>query len=435
MVEAGLTPSEAITAATRNSAEFLEARRAGHGVGWKKRRLHRARREPARRHRQHATDLDRLPAREGSRPPRVTRQVDRRPRATGLQVGLDRRVLLRPRHGEGDVDQPRRMSGISLRMQVDVAQLETHRTALTGHCYRMLGSAVDADDAVQETMVRAWQNLERFEGRASLRTWLYRIATNVCLDALLRALAARAADGGRPGRLGRRRSRVRPRTHWLEPIPDARALPADADPLELAVLRQSIRLAFVAALQHLPPRQRAALLLTEVLGWSAAEVAECLETSVAAVNSALQRARATLATPRHVDAGSRRARCPTSSRSCSTATSTRFTATTSTRWSRCSARTRRCRCRRTRSGCAAARRSAPGSLGRGSGVPRLAAGADERLRLARVRAIPPGDPAAVTSPGRSSSSNCRATGSPRGTRSSTPKRSSRLFGLPPRLSA
>src|SRR5881628_678539 len=156
-------------------------------------------------------------------------------------------------------------------MSVDVAHLEHHRTALTGHCYRMLGSAVDADDAVQETMVRAWRSLGRFDGRSSLRTWLYRIATNVCLDA-------------------------RPRTHWLEPVPDARVLPTDADPSEQAVLRQSIRLAFVAALQHLPPKQRAVLLLIEVLGWSAAEVAATLDTSVAAVNSALQRARATLAT-------------------------------------------------------------------------------------------------------------------------------------------
>jgi RNA polymerase sigma-70 factor (ECF subfamily) len=159
----------------------------------------------------------------------------------------------------------------------------------------MLGSIVDAEDAVQETMVRAWQNLDRFQGRSSLRTWLYRIATNVCLDALShRSRRARPLEEGPPGWLDSELE-ARPRAHWLEPVPDARALPADADPLELATLRQSIRLAFVAALQHLPPRQRAALLLTEVLGWSAAEVAECLEMSVPAVNSALQRARATLA--------------------------------------------------------------------------------------------------------------------------------------------
>ena len=177
----------------------------------------------------------------------------------------------------------------------DAAELEPFRPALTGHCYRMLGSVTDAEDAVQETMVRAWQNLNRFEQRASLKTWLYRIATNVCLDAL--------SDRSRrfqPIEEGEAASPddpliTRPRTNWIEPIPDARALPADASPLERTMLRQSIRLAFVTALQHLPPRQRAALLLTEVLGWSASEVAECVEMTVAAVNSALQRARATLA--------------------------------------------------------------------------------------------------------------------------------------------
>ena len=166
----------------------------------------------------------------------------------------------------------------------------------------MLGSAAEADDAVQETVLRAWRSLERFDGRASLRTWLYRIATNVCLDALAdRSQRARPMELGPEGSADDPLNEL-PRTHWLEPIPDSKALPADADPSELLVLRQSIRLAFVAALQHLPPRQRAALLLTEVLGWSAAEVADTLETSVAAVNSALQRARATLAT-RDVSAG------------------------------------------------------------------------------------------------------------------------------------
>jgi RNA polymerase sigma-70 factor, ECF subfamily len=179
-------------------------------------------------------------------------------------------------------------------MPLDAGQLETHRAALTGHCYRMLGSAFDAEDAVQDTMVRAWRSLDRFDGRASLRTWLYRIATNVCLDALGdRARRARPMDERAVGSVDDPLD-ARPRTHWLEPIPDARALPADADPFELTALRQSTRLAFVAALQHLPPRQRAALLLTEVLGWSAAEVAECLDTTETAVNSALQRARATL---------------------------------------------------------------------------------------------------------------------------------------------
>ena len=176
----------------------------------------------------------------------------------------------------------------------DIAQLEQHRTALTGHCYRMLGSAVDADDAVQETMVRAWKALERFDGRSSVRTWLYRIATNVCIDAIgERSRRARPIEEGPAGTPDDNLD-TRERTHWLEPVPDAKVIPVDADPAEQLALRQSIRLAFVAALQHLPPKQRAALLLTEVMGWSAAEVAVSLSTSVASVNSALQRARATL---------------------------------------------------------------------------------------------------------------------------------------------
>jgi RNA polymerase sigma-70 factor, ECF subfamily len=182
-------------------------------------------------------------------------------------------------------------------MQIDVVDLEAHRTALTGHCYRMLGSAVDAEDAVQETIVRAWRSLDRFEGRASLRTWLYRIATNVCLDQLSSgARRFRPMEEGLPATGVQHGLETREQRHWLEPIPDHLALPSDADPLERAVLRQSIRLAFVSALQHLPPRQRAALLLTEVLGWSAVEVADCLGTSVASVNSALQRARGTMQT-------------------------------------------------------------------------------------------------------------------------------------------
>jgi RNA polymerase sigma-70 factor (ECF subfamily) len=184
----------------------------------------------------------------------------------------------------------------------DVAELEAHRAHLTGHCYRMLGSISDAEDAVQETMVRAWRSMDRFEGRASVRTWLYRIATNVCLDMLTdnarRALPIDESDAGWIDHPLEKRER----THWLEPVPDARILPADSNPHEAAVLRESVRLAFVAALQQLPPRQRATLLLTEVLGWSAAEVAECLEISVAAVNSAIQRARATLGKRARLDA-------------------------------------------------------------------------------------------------------------------------------------
>jgi RNA polymerase sigma-70 factor, ECF subfamily len=180
-------------------------------------------------------------------------------------------------------------------MHVDVSALEAHRASLTGHCYRMLGSASDAEDAVQETFIRAWRSLDRFEGRASVRTWLHRIATNVCLDALSSsARRMRPIEEFAAGTVDLPLETL-DRTHWLEPVLDARVLPSDADPFETTALRQSIRLAFVAALQHLPARQRAALLLTEVLGWSAAEVAECLETSVASVNSALQRARATLA--------------------------------------------------------------------------------------------------------------------------------------------
>jgi len=160
----------------------------------------------------------------------------------------------------------------------------------------MLGSVTDADDAVQETMVRAWRHLTSFEGRSSLRTWLYRIATRVCLDALDDRKRRWRSNEAAP--VGTIHDALTPMAagSWIEPIPDVDALPADADPHERAVLRQSLRLAFVAALQHLPPRQRAVLLLVEVLGWSAAEVANGLEMSVAAVNSALQRARATLAT-------------------------------------------------------------------------------------------------------------------------------------------
>jgi RNA polymerase sigma-70 factor (ECF subfamily) len=175
------------------------------------------------------------------------------------------------------------------------AQLDVHRPALVGHCYRMLGSAAEADDAVQETFLRAWRALEGFDGRSSLRTWLYRIATHVCLDAL--ADRTRREQPVAIGPAGTVHDELveRPRTHWLEPVPDAHALPADGDPAERAALRESIRLAFVAALQRLPPRQRAALLLAEVLGWPASEIASALGSSVAAVNSALQRARATLA--------------------------------------------------------------------------------------------------------------------------------------------
>ncbi|WP_405777903.1 sigma-70 family RNA polymerase sigma factor [Streptomyces sp. NBC_00859] len=175
-------------------------------------------------------------------------------------------------------------------------RLEAHRTELTGYCYRMLGSAFEAEDAVQDTMVRAWRSFDRFEGRSSLRSWLYRIATNVCLDMLNAGnKRARPMDLTEATPVARAVLSAQPEATWLEPVPDGRVLPSLADPAEKAVERETIRLAFVAALQHLPPKQRAVLILREVLAWKASEVAELLETSVASVNSALQRARATLA--------------------------------------------------------------------------------------------------------------------------------------------
>src|SRR6266511_4890601 len=186
--------------------------------------------------------------------------------------------------------------GTATRAREDLElRLEEHRTELTGYCYRMLGSAFDAEDAVQETMVRAWRSHDRFEGRASLRSWLYRIATNVCLDMLNgRARRARPMDLG-PAQSGRSEpGPTLPEATWLEPVPEGLVAPADGDPAEVALAHETLRLAFVAALQHLPPRQRAVLILCEVLRWKASEVAELLETSVASVNSALQRARATL---------------------------------------------------------------------------------------------------------------------------------------------
>ncbi len=182
-----------------------------------------------------------------------------------------------------------------------IRELEHHfeqlRPQLTGYCYRMLGSAFEAEDAVQETMLRAWRSFDRFEGRSALSSWLYRIATNVCLTMLDgRNRRARPMDIGGPGSADTEKAALGtlPEGAWIEPIPTGRVVSDESDPAELAQSRETLRLAFVAALQYLPPRQRAVLILREVLRWQASEVAELLDTSVASVNSALQRARATL---------------------------------------------------------------------------------------------------------------------------------------------
>jgi RNA polymerase sigma-70 factor, ECF subfamily len=173
-------------------------------------------------------------------------------------------------------------------------QLEQYRRELTAYCYRMLASPFEAEDAVQETFLRAWRAFDRFEGRSALRSWLYRIATNVCLDMLgSRERRARPMDLGPSSEPVAANLNTMPEATWIQPIPDA-LVSEEGDPAQVAEARETIRLAFVAALQHLPPRQRAVLILCEVLRWKASEVAELLETSVASVNSALQRARATL---------------------------------------------------------------------------------------------------------------------------------------------
>ncbi|HKE73042.1 MAG TPA: sigma-70 family RNA polymerase sigma factor [Acidimicrobiales bacterium] len=176
-------------------------------------------------------------------------------------------------------------------------ELESHRRELTGFCYRMLGSGSEAEDAVQETMVRAWRAIDGFEGRSSLRSWLYRIANNVCID-MIRSPQRRA----RPMDMGPSTATAdvvlgagRPEQEFVQPIADHRIIDLSGDPAQVSAERESVRLAFVATLQHLPARQRSVLILCDVLRWQASEVAELLDTSVAAVNSAHQRARATLA--------------------------------------------------------------------------------------------------------------------------------------------
>ena len=186
------------------------------------------------------------------------------------------------------------MEASSLTARPSFEDLERHRRELTAHCYRMLGSPFEAEDAVQDTLLRAWKALDRFDGRAALRSWLYRIATNVCLDMLAgRNRRARPMDLGPAGAHDGPIGEILPEVTWIEPVPDALVVP-DGDPADVAESRETIKLAFVAALQHLPPRQRAVLILCEVLRWKASEVADLLETSTASVNSALQRARATL---------------------------------------------------------------------------------------------------------------------------------------------
>jgi RNA polymerase sigma-70 factor (ECF subfamily) len=187
------------------------------------------------------------------------------------------------------------MSGVSATASIE-RELESHRRALTGYCYRMLGSGSEAEDAVQETMIRAWRSAGRLEARAALKSWLYRIASNVCFDILQSSQRrAQPMDLGPASPAEAALGAGLPETTWVQPIADAQVLPDEADPAAVAQARETLRLAFVAALQHLPPQQRAVLILREVLRWRATEVAELLDTSVASVNSALQRARATLA--------------------------------------------------------------------------------------------------------------------------------------------
>jgi RNA polymerase sigma-70 factor, ECF subfamily len=185
---------------------------------------------------------------------------------------------------------------------IPMSDLESYRPALIGYCYRMLGSAFDAEDAVQETMVRAWRHLADLNDHGSVKAWLYRIATNVCFDAL-RGTQRRALpmDLSGPADRPTNPGSARLQNRWIGPVPDQMAVPDQVDPADVAVSRESIRLAFIAALQHLPPRQRAVFILREVLQWSASEVAGLMNMTVVAVNSALQRSRTTMAAARQED--------------------------------------------------------------------------------------------------------------------------------------
>jgi RNA polymerase sigma-70 factor (ECF subfamily) len=188
------------------------------------------------------------------------------------------------------------IEAMAVREAPQAQALEEYRIELTGYCYRMLGSAFEAEDAVQETMLRAWRALDKFEGRSQLRSWLYSIATNVCLDVLGgKERKVRPIQLGEPGApVIESLAATRPQGEWVLPMPDGRVVDDGGDPAEVAAAKETLKLAFVAALQFLPPKQRAVLILRDVLRWKASEVAELLDTSEASVNSALQRARATL---------------------------------------------------------------------------------------------------------------------------------------------
>ena len=188
------------------------------------------------------------------------------------------------------------MIEMAVREAPEAQALEEYRSELTGYCYRMLGSSFEAEDAVQETMLRAWRALDNFEGRSKLRSWLYRIATNVCMDVLGgKERKVRPMELGEPGTpVIESLVATRPQGDWILPMPDGRVLDDGDDPAEVAAAKETLKLAFVAALQFLPPKQRAVLILRDVLRWKASEAAALLETTEVSVNSALQRARATL---------------------------------------------------------------------------------------------------------------------------------------------